>query len=94
MIHKTIPARRFERRRHIGRKRNIERHIMGMSEHFLSTEPLGYLDKNKVHCSCPLCACKSTTDRGVRTNSKRGYRISDIRKLNRMKDNLTDYYTA
>lgn len=91
MIHKTMTARRYVRRKHINRKRYIERSIMGLNTHFLNTEPLGYLDKNKIHCSCPLCACKSTTDKGIRTNSKRNYSISARKRFDAMDMSMKEY---
>lgn len=91
MYHKSIPARRFERRQHIARKRYIQRSIYGISPEILAKEPIGKLAKNKVHCSCPLCACKSTTDNGVRTNSKRNYSIADKRRLARIDSAMHEY---
>ena len=91
MIHKTIPARRHERRVHIARKRNIERHIMRLSESYLASEPSGYLNKNKIHCSCPLCSAKSTKNKGVNTNSKNSYKVSDRRKFETMYADMKDY---
>lgn len=94
MYHKCMTARRFLRRQHIARRRNIQKHVWRISSDELAKEPIGKLSKNKIHCSCPLCACKSTTDRGVRTNSKRNYSVSDIRKLERLKTALQDYNTG
>lgn len=91
VYHKTIPARRFVRRQHIARKRYIERSIYGISEYILVKEPIGKLSKNKVHYSSNKCYCKSTTDNGAHTNSKRNYIISDRRKLISTDNKLYEY---
>lgn len=91
MYHKTKTARRYQRRNHIARRRYIERHIMGINERFLDKEPLGALNKNKIHCSCPMCACKSTTDNGVRTNSKRNYPIAERKRFESMNAAINEY---
>lgn len=82
MIHKTKTTRRFVRRQHIAKRCNILRHVMMLDEDMIA--PLGMYDKGKIHCSCALCSCKSTVDRGHKTNSKREYSISDKRKFDRI----------
>jgi hypothetical protein len=67
------------------RKQRIDQDIYG----YLNREH-GYYDnlhqysKNKIHCSCPLCAAKSTKYRG--RGPLINYKISDIRKLQKMKE--------
>jgi hypothetical protein len=43
--------------------------------------------KNKIHCSCPLCSCK-TNNKGGRAGHcwapTSNYKISDLRKINRL----------
>lgn len=97
MIHKTMTARRHFRKTHIEaklrilRKNDYQYHETGK---FVLRCPIGMLSKGKVHCSCPLCACKSTTDRGVRTNSKRNYPKADIVRMEKMNYSMTEYLSA
>lgn len=97
MIHKTKTARRHFRRTHIEAKLRILRkndymyHETGV---FIPYAPIGTLSKGKVHCSCPLCACKSTTDRGIKTNSKRNYSKADITRMEKLDYSMKEYLSA
>lgn len=61
MIHHDIRYRRFTRRNAIQRKRKIAVSSFCFSHEYLADpRHVGQWAKGKVHCSCPLCACKST----------------------------------
>lgn len=75
MSHRGRTYSRVHRRRQIYRKHKI---VLSMG---FDVRCPGKLSKGKVHCSCPLCACKSTADRGKHTNSHRMYSASDLRKF-------------
>lgn len=82
MIHHDIRYRRFTRRNAIQRKRKIAVSSFCFSHEYLADpRHVGQWAKGKVHCSCPLCACKSTKVIGKRTNSQAGYSVSDLRKF-------------
>ena len=83
MIHKSLVYRRRMRAKHIQRRTLIGIRCMCRSNLEGNKKEQGRLAKGKIHCSCPLCACKSTKDKGVHTNSLAGYKISDKRKLYR-----------
>lgn len=91
MLHKNIPFRRHTARTHKARRMFIGLHCMYWSGLDRDIRWQGQLVKGKIHCSCPLCSCKSTTDRGITTNSFAGYSISDKRKLMSLNDSLKDY---
>ena len=47
--------------------------------------------KNKIHCSCPLCACKSKGKKAKRlTGPSECWSISDRRKFEEMEDQILD----
>jgi len=47
--------------------------------------------KNKIHCSCPLCACKSKGKKAKRlTGPAECWSISDRRKFEEMEDQILD----
>ena len=62
------------------RKKNIAEHNYGFSYY----DNLHQYSKNKVHCSCPLCAGKTDT------NSKHGMTHSDKLKIDSMNAKLDD----
>ena len=45
--------------------------------------------KNKIHCSCPLCSAKTNNKKNKYAPSK-NYKISELRKINSMMDDLND----
>ena len=91
MYHKCKESRIYFRRRAIGRKRRIEMHNMAWSPEALARQPLGYLSKGKVHCSCCLCATKSTKNYGKPSNRVGLYSVSDRRKMARLAYSLQEY---
>lgn len=68
MIHKNRCNRRWRDRQKAKRKASI---IHALNNYF-PFKSIHALSKAKVHCSCPLCAAKT---------SKNGWKPSDTRKL-------------
>ena len=94
MKHKDIRYRRFERRMHIARKRDIAVFTAWLPRSVVKKPTrYGQLDKGKVHCSCPLCAAKSTKRFGRTYNSLADYTAKDRRKFDSMKAKLIAYYS-
>ena len=62
------------------RKKNIAEHNYG----FAYYDNLHQYSKNKVHCSCPLCAGKTDF------NCKHGMTHSDKLKIDSMNDRMAD----
>lgn len=62
------------------RKKNIVEHNHGHSLY----DNLHQYSKNKIHCSCPLCAGKTDT------NSKHGMTHSDKLKIDSMNAKLSE----
>ena len=80
---------RRERAKHIKRRKRI-------SHHYWYVEHDGYLDKGKIHCSCPICSAK-TRNKG-RTRLRRGnyapsynWKHSDLLKIQGMEYELNEY---
>lgn len=46
--------------------------------------------KNKIHCSCPMCATKTRGTVTKKTGASENWDISDQRKLNELKDQLKE----
>lgn len=91
MYHKCRKSRRFFRRKAIGRKRRIEMTAMVWTPEALERQPLGSLSKGKVHCSCCLCAVKSTKNYGKTSNRKSLYKVADRRNMARLAYSLREY---
>ena len=95
MIHRDIRYRRFQRRNAIQHKVKIAASSFSFSPEYLANpRHVGQWAKGKVHCSCPLCACKSTEYFGVHDKSMHNYSASDRRKFMSMQEQITEYYTA
>lgn len=71
------------------RKRNIVRDIYGWDEGWYDN--LHQYSKNKIHCSCPLCACK-TRGKTVKKTGGPGenWSIQDEKRIEEMNDQLLD----
>lgn len=56
--------RRIVRRKAIKRKFNIRKFKLGYEEahEYYKNNPIGELDKGKIHCSCYLCRRKSNDE--------------------------------
>ena len=81
MHERGISYRRKVRQRAMARKIFIGLHCMYWPSLEKDERAIGRLAKGKVHCSCPLCACKSTKVLGKHTNSLSFYSASDRRKF-------------
>ena len=71
------------------RKRNIVRDIYGWDEGWYDN--LHQYSKNKIHCSCPLCASK-TRGKTVKKTGGPGenWSIQDEKRIEEMNDQLLD----
>ena len=67
---------RYQTRKHIRRKRNILKYVY--RDDYASSIQGNYLNKGKVHCSCPMCATK--TNRRKRSITT-GWKHSDLINL-------------
>lgn len=72
------------------RKRRLDRdRYSKLYEDHPYYDNLHQYSKNKIHCSCPMCAAKtrnkgSSKHKGMTPSIN--YKISDVRKLQRMKE--------
>lgn len=94
MIHKTISYRRRANEFHKNRRVFIGLYCMSWDSLTTNAKAQGKLRKGKIHCSCPLCTCKSTTSEGKHTNSLAGYSASDKRKFDSLTYSYKEYTTA
>ena len=62
------------------RNKDIAEHVHGSPWY----DNVHQYSKNKIHCSCPLCAAKTDT------NSKNGLKVSDKKKIDSMNDKLSE----
>ena len=87
-MRKTAEKRHNDWRKAV-RKRNIVHHIYGWDEGWYDN--LHQYSKNKVHCSCPLCACK-TRGKTVKKTGGPGenWSIKDEKRIEEMEDQLLD----
>ena len=65
------------------RKRRIDREIKPIGWEHDWYDNLHQYSKNKIHCSCPLCSCK-TNNRG-RYGKAMNWSVHDQRQLDNMK---------
>ena len=65
------------------RKRKIDRELDAASTyHHDWYDNLHQYSKNKIHCSCPMCSCKTNTKgRGYYGSCAMNWKYSDKRKL-------------
>ena len=66
-----------------------------ISDHYYGNHPwydnLHQYSKNKIHCSCPLCAAKTNNRNRTGTSQPNtDWKISDQRKLDSMNEQLED----
>lgn len=80
---------RQARRKAIERKSKIASSVFQWSPEYLA-EHKAHLAKGKVHCSCPICSCKSTKIAGKTTNNKACYSKQDQARIMAMQDEILD----
>ena len=78
---RTRSYRRRMRIKKARRKVKLIKEIWGYDDPYLD-RPLGFYSKNKIHCSCPMCAAK-TNNRG-HYGPTMNWRIRDRRQLDEM----------
>lgn len=72
------------------RKRIIDAAVYGYGTRWYPWyNNLHQYSKNKIHCSCPMCSSKTNNKRNKHVPSK-NYKISELRKINSMMDDLND----
>lgn len=89
---KSIAKTRYERFRHIERKKRI---IKDQNNYWYYKHE-GVLSKGKIHCSCPMCRMK-TTNKGKNKSKwlpSHNPKISDLRKEISMDSQLEDYFNG
>ena len=75
--------RREVRKKAINKKLNIRKFLWGTEEvnKYYEHNPIGALDKGKVHCSCPLCRTKSYDELSRKDKSKLEIMNIDLQNL-------------
>ena len=74
------------------RKRRIDHDVSYPGYYFYKN--LHQYSKNKIHCSCPMCSAKTRNKGGSKTKGMAppiNYKISDIRKIQRMDISKRDW---
>lgn len=66
------------------RKRNLDRELDNSPNHSDWYNNLHQYSKNKIHCSCPLCAAKR------RTNSIQDVTICERKRMEEMTEQIED----
>lgn len=94
MLHKTITFRRMANRNHAARRLHIGLTCMSWNTLATDIRAQGKLRKGKIHCSCPLCSCKSTKYMNKSTNSLLGYSAADKRKFDALNSSYEEYLSA
>lgn len=94
MIHKTKTFRRMTSRNHVARRVYIGLHCLSWEELSTDIKAQGKLRDGKIHCSCPLCSCKSTKYLNKKTNSLAGYSASDKRKFEALNYSYAEFIGA
>ena len=84
------------RENHIRRKKRIVSHYWGADE-FPYYKHDGMYSKNKIHCSCPLCAAK-TNNKGCKwkcgSGQVKNWKHSDLQRLQLLHDQIVDLYAG
>lgn len=69
------------------RKRRIDSQVYDYDRDYGFYDNLHQYSKNKIHCSCPLCSAKTRNKGHSRYKGMVpgvNYKISDVRKINRL----------
>lgn len=99
MIHKNRSTRRFFRRKAINRKSKILHEHNSYHDNIIR----GTLSKNKIHCSCAMCSCKSSKFKNAKRSkgfvtynpkNHNWYPTSDKRRLEKANSSLEEYTTT
>lgn len=91
MYHKNRLYRRQQRKLAILRKSNIARFAHLESSSLADPRHRGALSKGKIHCSCPLCSCKSTRRFGHTCNSLYAYKHTEYTRITNMHKEIQDF---
>ena len=79
-MHRTMSERRHNNIKKALRKRNICKHNYGFNYY----DNLHQYSKNKIHCSCPMCAAKTNAklnkSKGPLSSNRRFYRLAVTNK--------------
>lgn len=94
MYHKTISYRHKVSKKHMNKRIFIGTHCMHWEYLGTDIKAQGKLRKGKIHCSCPICSCKSTTYLNKTTNSLAGYSAADKRKFASLDQSYNEYISA
>lgn len=84
------------RSKHIERKKRITSHYWGAPEYPYYKYD-GMYSKGKIHCSCPLCATKTSRKRAkwkIGGGETKNWKHSDLQKLRFLHDQIVDLYAA
>lgn len=72
------------------RKKKITESYSCFSPEYPWYDNLHQFSKNKIHCSCPLCRCK-TNDRDTAFGTRVHWPMHDIRQLEDMSEQIDEY---
>ena len=64
---------RYERRRHINRKKGIIKRCSGGGDPWWVVKYDGELSKGKIHCSCPMCRFHGQSHSDMKKSDKMRY---------------------
>ena len=85
---RTLAEKRHNDWKKAIRKRRITR-SWGWKEDYYDN--LHQYSKNKIHCSCPMCACKSKGKKAKRLAGPAvNWSIADEKRIEEMKDQILD----
>ncbi len=85
-MRRDIRYRRVQRTKHIRRKKFYCSQILQVGSEYFTPVRIGKLSKGKIHCSCPLCASKTTGYFG------KHWKHSDQKKIDSMLNQLDELY--
>lgn len=92
MYRKGRLYRRQQRKLAISRKSSIAGFAyLGSCAYLMNPRYKGALSKGKIHCSCPLCSCKSTHRFGRTNNSPYNYRHKEYTRIMNMRKEMQDF---
>lgn len=94
MFHKDRGVRRKNAVTKAKRKQDIALHVYGFEYY----DNLHQYSKNKIHCSCPLCAAKTSKKTIAKQQSgtffkrDKNYKPSECRKYDESQSQLAEFY--